>query len=358
MSRSFKLAASGLSALLGAVAMVAPGGPAYAATCTTSSHCYGEVYYYSSSQLWGINQGLNVSCLGPVSSPSSNFVTQEMWLLTANSSSAYWVEEGMAYGNPQGSKRYFFWADSRPNGGGYHEHDLTISANLKQTYDDYIQWNGSGWVVKRDGSTLGTSTRNPGQSHYAEAGEELTVNSGPAAGKSTYLYRQMSYNGSWTGGWGGSITVDNPPYGGWMSKPYSADFYSNCSFAAVTGDEPTFESFTDANAGAAVTKVVSDLAVANGGAAPEAVTYVKTTRQAAADLTSQSTVDSDQPVYLATFTGKFTGKAAKKPHGSPVPQGTTMTAAIDPATGRITDWGIEDKAANLAALGPVRHVTK
>jgi hypothetical protein len=358
MSRSLKVAATGLVALLGSVAAVAPGTAAFAATCSTSSHCYGEVTYYSSSQFWGLEQGLNVSCLGPVSSPSSNFVTEEMWLITANSSGADWVEEGMAYGNPQGSKRYFYWADSRPNGGGYHEHDLSISANLHQTYDDTISWNGSGWDVNRDGSHLGTSTSNPGQSHYAEAGEELTVNSGAAAAESVYLYRQMSYNGAWNAGWGGSVTTDNPPYGGWENAPYSADFYSNCSFAAANSNGPTFHSFTDASAGAAVTKVVADLAVANGGAAPQAVTYVKTTRQAAATLTSQAKVDSDQPVYLATFTGQFTGKAAKTPHGTTTPQGKTMTAAIDPATGRITDWGIEQHAVRLAALGQVRHAAK
>jgi hypothetical protein len=35
-----------------------------------------------------------------------------------------------------------------------------------------------------------------------------------------------------------------------------------------------------------------------------------------------------------------------------------MTAAIDPATGRITDWGIEQHAVRLAALGQVRHAAK
>jgi hypothetical protein len=277
-------------------------------------------------------------------------------LSTANSNGTYWVEEGMAYGAPQGSKRYFFWADSRPNGGGYHEHDLSIAANLNQTDDDYITWNGSGWAVKRDGSTLGTSTANPGQAHYANAGEELTINSGASAGKSVFLYRQTSYNGSWTAGWGGGVSADGPPYGGWMSSPYSADFYSNCSFSAVTDDAPTFSAFSAAGADAAMTKVVTDLAVANGGADPQSISYVKTTRQAASDLTGQSQLDSDQPVYLAVATGKFVGTVAKTPKGSPKPEGTTMTVAVDPATGRITDWGIEGQQVSLSGLGEVHAV--
>jgi hypothetical protein len=358
MTRGKKLATAFAVTILGAAALTIPAGPAYAATCTTSSHCYGEVEWYSSAQVYGTNQGLDVRCLGPMgASTSSNFVTEEMWLLTNNSSGAYWVELGMAYGAPQGSTRYFFWADNRPNGGGYHEHDLSIAANFNTTYDDYITWVGNNsWQVRRDGTTLGTSTSNPGPSHRAHAGEELTANTGAAAAITQFLYKQTSSGGIWTNNWpGASVSTDNPPYGGWISSGYSADFYSNCSFAAAAPDPgPSFTPFTAATAASSLKKVVTGLSAANGVATPNATRYVLTTRQAAAKLTAGATVDSDQPVYLVTFQGNFTAKTAKTPTGSAKPSGSVMTAAIDPATGRITDWGIEQATPNLAGLGAVR----
>lgn len=128
--------------LLGTEVLIVPIPPAAAVTCSPSNHCYGEVEYFTGTQIFGLNQGLDVRCLGPMGAPtSSNFVTQEMWERTAgNISGNWWVEVGMAYGAPQGSTRYFFWADNRPNGGGYHEHDLSISTTLGQVYDDYITW--------------------------------------------------------------------------------------------------------------------------------------------------------------------------------------------------------------------------
>lgn len=293
-------------------------------------------------------------------STSSNFVTEEQWLLTDNSSSAYWVELGMAYGAPQGSTRYFFWADSRPNGGGYHEHDLSISTTFNYTYDDYITWVGNNsWQVRRDGSTLGTSTANPGPAHYAEAGEELTANSGSAAAISEFLYKQTSSGGVWTNNWGGSIIADDPPYGGWLSQNYSADFYSNCSFSTATTPDPgpTFASFDASSAPQMLKDIAKQLSAANGVKTPRSMKYVITTRQAAAEATSQAIVDTDQPVYLVSLQGNFTGKTAKVPGGSPTPRGTEMTAAIDPATGRIVDWGIEATAPDLSRLGAVQSLS-
>ncbi|GIH15838.1 hypothetical protein [Rugosimonospora africana] len=354
-----RLAAAGLTTALTAFTLTVTASPSYAATCTTSSHCYGEVEYYSSSAVYGLNQGLDVRCLGPMgASTSSNFVTEEMWLATNNGSGNYWVETGMAYGAPQGSTRYWFWADNRPNGGGYHEHDLTISTAFGTTYDDYITWVGNNsWQVRRDSTTLGTSTANPGSSHGGNAGEELTVNSGSASAITEFLFKQTSSGGIWTNNWpGASVRTDNPPYGGWESTGYSADFYSNCGFGPADPG-PSFTPFTAAAAPTALTTIVSQLSASNGVATPRSVSYVLTTRQAAAKLTSQAVVDSDQPVYLVSLRGAFSAKAAKTPRGAAKPTGEVMTVAIDPATGRITDWGIESAAPGLATLGAVRQLS-
>jgi len=353
------LAAASVAAVVTA-ALVAPGSPASAATCTPSAHCYG-VIRFTPGTIYGINQGLNVHCLGPMNAPtSSNFVTQEQWLATNNSSGQYWVEVGMAYGAPQGSTRYMFWADNRPNGGGYHEHDLSITAALNTYYDDYIRWIGNNsWRVERGGTTLGTSTANPGPSHWANAGEELTANGGAASAVTGWLYRQTSSGGAWISNWPGStISTDNPPYGSWTTPGYSASFYSNCAFLTGASDPgPTFTPFSKAAAATAVRGLATQLAAANGDPAPSSMEYVLTTRQAAAKATSQAVVDSDQPVYVASFSGKFSGDLAKTPRGAVKPSGSVMTVVIDQSTGRITDWGIEKATPTLAALGAVQKLS-
>ena len=360
MLTSKRLVAAGLSATLTALTLAATAAPVYAATCTTSSHCYGEVEYYSSGAIFGLNQGLDVRCLGPMGAPtSSNFVTEEMWLATNNGSGNYWVETGMAYGAPQGSTRYWFWADNRPNGGGYHEHDLSISTAFGTIYDDYITWVGNNsWQVRRGNTTLGTSTHNPGSSHGGNAGEELTANSGAGSAITQFLFKQTSSGGAWTNNWpGASVRTDSPPYGGWTDTGYSADFYSNCGFLATAADPgPSFAAFTASAAPKALSTIVTQLSTSNGVTAPQSVSYVLTSRQAAARATSQAIVDSDQPVYLVSFKGAFSGKTAKTPRGAAKPTGTVMTAAIDPATGRIVDWGIESATPKLASLGPVRRL--
>jgi hypothetical protein len=357
--RKRRIAATGLAGTLLAISAILPGDPAYAATCTTSSHCYGEVEWTSGNQVFGISETLNVSCLGPMGAPtSSNFVTEEEWLTTAeNASGNYWVELGMAYGSPQGSTRYFFWADQRPNGGGYHEHDLSIAANLHQNYVDEISYaGGNSWQVRRDGSLLGTSTRNPGPSYSANTGEELTAGTGAAAATMSALMRQTSSGGGWYAYWPGAATrTDAPPYGGWISQEWSADFYSNCAFS-MADPGPTFAPFTASEARQAIARISAGLSAANGVAAPQSTQYVQTRRQRAERLTSRAKVDSDQPVYLVTMRGNFVGHAAKVPNGKARPQGTVLTATIDPATGRITDWGITGSAPDLSSLGVVRHI--
>jgi hypothetical protein len=102
---------------------------------------------------------------------------------------------------------------------------------------------------------------------------------------------------------------------------------------------------------------VSQLSTSSGVATPRSIRYVLTTRQAAAKATSQAVVDSDQAVYLVSFQGAFSAKAAKTPRGAAKPTGTVMTAAIDPATGRIVDWGIESTVPSLPSLGAVRQLS-
>jgi hypothetical protein len=217
----------------------------------------------------------------------------------------------------------------------------------------------SAWPTAIRRAPLGTSGGNPGPARYASAGEELTANSGSASAVTTFLWRQDASGGAWYSSWPGAYIVsDNPPFGSWTTSGYSASFYSNCGFLAPPAPDPgpTFTPFSAAGAPAALRSVISGLTAANGEPKPAAVDYVLTTRAAANKLVSQAEVDTDQPVYLLSVRGAFNGHGAKVPAGAAKPTGSVLTATIDPATGRVVDWGIEDTAPRLAALGPVRQL--
>lgn len=135
---------------------------------------------------------------------SSNFSDDEMWNGTDNSGDgSYWVEEGGSYGYPQGDNRYWFWADGRPNGGGYHEHDSADgSASLNTSYQIAFTYNGSNqWIVWHLGNVLGTSTSNPPDGEFLQAGGEHTSSSGRTVGTASGLsWTNTSYgvHSDWT----------------------------------------------------------------------------------------------------------------------------------------------------------------
>src|SRR5436305_1038715 len=82
-----------------------------------SGHCYGL-------QWWGGANGADTRITLHSTSGGNGFVNNEMWLTTLT----YWVEAGVKSDtrfNPPDSS-VFFWADNRPNGGGYAEHYSVI----------------------------------------------------------------------------------------------------------------------------------------------------------------------------------------------------------------------------------------
>jgi hypothetical protein len=80
---------------------------------------------------------------------------------------------------------------------------------------------------------------------------------------------------------------------------------------------------------------------------------VLTTRQAAITAASGDVVNTDQRAYLVQVQGHFTGLDASVPSGSQLPTGTYLTFVFDPSDGRVTDWGISNRKADLSALGSV-----
>lgn len=332
-----------------------PAAPATAATCTTSSHCYG-VTEWVPNPIHGIAESLDANCLY-TSSASSNFVTQEMWLATNSSPGTYWVEEGMAYGAPQGGLRYWFWADNRPNGGGYHEHDLTIAANLNTRYAAKITYAGSStFNVYRDAVLLGSSTGQPGTSVWESAGEETTNASAQSAAMHNTI-QYLSATNVWATGWGGaSLIQDQPPFATWANAYYNLGAYSNCSFAASPSDVPT----TDTTGGPAsvLKRLAFTLAGQNGDSSPTAIQYVSTQRQAATAASGEgaSRFGSNGRVFLVAARGHFTGYAAKRPKGQSPPHGTYLAFTVNPITNRIDDWSITDIAPGLSRLGNVHRL--
>jgi len=77
-------------------------GVAYATTCSMSSHCYLLDYWGNANTNKGDFANIDVECLYEAD-PSSNFVDEEIWEGTANSTNvSYWVETGMTEGTHLG----------------------------------------------------------------------------------------------------------------------------------------------------------------------------------------------------------------------------------------------------------------
>jgi hypothetical protein len=94
------------------------------------------------------------------------------------------------------------------------------------------------------------------------------------------------------------------------------------------------------------------LSAKNGEAHPSSATIVTAGRQAAATVTGNAVVDTNQKVFLVVVHGNFVGYMAKVPERAAFPTGTTMTIAYDPSTLEVTDWTINPTAVDTSSLGP------
>ncbi len=84
---------------------------------------------------------------------------------------------------------------------------------------------------------------------------------------------------------------------------------------------------------------------------------VLTTRQAAVTAASGDLVNSNEPSYLVQLQGHFTALDASVPPGAKLPTGTFLTFIVNDSSGSVTDWGVSDRKADLAALGSVIALT-
>jgi hypothetical protein len=220
-------------ALLG-LGMVAAGQPPEAAACSISSHCY--AFAVANGPANGGGSGaLADNCL--YVPDNGNFVTQEMWDGNTNTLD-YWTEVGLISGIGSDGTYYshhWFWADNRPNGGGYHFHAVAGTASggplgVETTYVGNNEW----YIYGGNSFTqIGTSTGQPETSSgYSEWGTEYTTTAGLRDLGTIYNLDWEGTNGEWHAEGG----LAHAAYGG--SGPYVVTPSYNSSESALSLSGP------------------------------------------------------------------------------------------------------------------------
>jgi hypothetical protein len=328
--------------------------PASADSCQPNG-CYAIMNANAAQDAVGTD--IMQECLGAPTGVGE-FINWELWLVM--NGGPYWVEGGMTYGyldtNTHGNNFSWFWADSRPNGGGYHEHFISAGSGKGQWANISIYHAGGGsWSVQKAGEQVGESTNNETSAYDSQAGAETKLSTNNInAFNNNFQYRHTG--GGWAGAPVGFAALDAPfggkSYPGSVTGAASQVWANKCTPSRPgTSSEPR-----RAPSLSAIVQTARRMAALNGEPHPTGISYVMTTRAKANSL-FDATVDSNQSVYLVQLRGHFNGAIASKPHGDPAPKGTVLTVTIDSSTGQLTDWGISDRAAPLDQLGAVHYVS-
>ena len=204
------LATLATSLAVGVFAFAAPA----SAACSTGTHCY-AIAQYSNSSIMGTHATIDPAYL---TSPSSNFVTDEIWLV--NSTSEYWVEIGYIdnetsiNGVSQGLSE--FWFDSRP-GGGEHGHVLVSNPSLSARTFYITQGSPSTTYGVGDGTHSASSTSNSMVPIKAEIGSEST--SGSACSWADDYSMAYTTGSGWINLPSATTSVNSPQQLTWVSNP-------------------------------------------------------------------------------------------------------------------------------------------
>jgi hypothetical protein len=192
-------------------------------------HCYGQV-------TWGGANGADTRITLHRMNGGNGFVTTEMWLGTSDT--AYWVEAGIA---SDASFRVsdataFFWADNRPNGGGYHNHYSSFlsssdwsqpNALVRITRSGSSSWNLS--VTDNVTSLTGTSTNNNITIGIINIGTELAGTSGASEPTNHFIdNRWLNSSGNFQYQTVNGSRKDNSPLSSnWTTPPSSSSTGGN-----------------------------------------------------------------------------------------------------------------------------------
>ncbi|SEL03264.1 hypothetical protein [Streptacidiphilus jiangxiensis] len=354
-----------LAAMLAAVPVVGVAGSAQASNCTSATsngHCYAE------NQLEGNGShpnaagvDLDVNCLS-VANRSTDFDDWEMWFATDTPQVSYdtWTEEGMTAGSLQGGYQGFlwYWADMRPNG-TYNEHYIrNASVGTSTNVSVYYAGNDNDNVYL-GGSLVGTSAGNGSGGLYANAGFESTTTAATLQGWADNFQYRVGSSWSWA-----SPNVWNTN-SGWVGTSASgSNLYAStgCGGGAAPLAAPAAHALpADAAQRARVlAQIVQGVATrAHGSHLGSARTTRSTRQQAIKALLGGDRVQGDQAVEVIQLNGDFSPvRSMKQRKAGALPTSNTLTILVDPATGRITDWGISNiGSAALAQLGPVSQLS-
>lgn len=113
-----------------------------------------------------------------------------------------------------------------------------------------------------------------------------------------------------------------------------------------------------------VREIAIRAAVAGGDDSPRSIEWVVSTRSRAAEVTSGSVVVADDAndvaVVVIQVQGSFVAKHASTPYAGDgegaapvVPAGEFITLVVEQATGKVLDYGLMPRAADLGRLGTV-----
>lgn len=197
-----------------------------------NGHCYG-IHFWGGANGADTRISLNTSLNGGSTYndlASYSFVTTEMWLQTAatgaNNSNAYWVEAGIIseYAYTSSAFPFYFWADKRPNGGGFAFHYLSNIAYSGNALVRITRSGSSNWNVliqDSNGSLTGVSTANNFSVANIVVGTELH-NDYQTAHEPNIYYT----NNRWENNSGQFVYQGNDGTGANVISPVRADWYN------------------------------------------------------------------------------------------------------------------------------------
>ncbi len=231
MGRLARWFAAGIAAM-GVTALIPIPAASASAGCSDSNICYARAWWQVSAPA-GFEGGeldLRTNCMTD-SDPTTQIMTNEMWV--ADYSAAYWTEAGISIGpRDGGGVSYYpsyYWADNRPNGGGYHEHWFGEYSPLDTDEYSHIQETSAGsgsWSVNVGGN-LGTSTSNfSGPAGVLTTGTESHTDTGHTWGHSAnmgYFNTSFAERSGWAAGGAGNAVIEPVPSGftaAWVT-PYT-----------------------------------------------------------------------------------------------------------------------------------------
>jgi hypothetical protein len=142
---------------------------ALAMPATSLAKVYGVAEWFNTAtHQEGGRMTTTISPVGAADWSSGGHVNQTIWVGTNGATQLQdWVELGYTKGFEGANVLTFYWADQRPNGGGYHEHQITsVDANVGDTHKLWIVYIGNDkWNVNIGATNVATSVANPDPSH-------------------------------------------------------------------------------------------------------------------------------------------------------------------------------------------------